>query len=890
MGMFRASDEYCYDWMLATKPSATNNQDILLVYAPRSFFLESECHHLSKLTESLDAFGARRIGLLFAPDKHQLETLNGLPFAAKLVTGKYQSLSGDKNSDAKAAAGIEQGFIDLQLDQSVYREHRAQTADVESPSASLENIIASDYLPASVSLPKQDFGVRFVGGPNCLPNVHADEVINKEIVSELVRDKIILIGLEQDEEIGFVTPSTRFEERMSRLELHGNILNTLLKQNHLRSTGIAFSITILLLVTFFSCQLFRQISQQNIFRGYLFWMIFVAVASWTAFHFGSLKLPITGIVLATSVALSNCLYLRWKTLNEFFDSWSLMRQTGSQADWKAEERDTWTLISDSVYQNFYPNRMVLMELNPGATHLTTNKTIHCTPDQILERRRDFNRAPYREAVELGAAMKIEYRQFFTIDHDKECIEYIAPLILVSELVGFMVLEMTAESVKHWDDFENFLTHFASDMAVLVNKYRVLQHEQSREQKLLEKLKEVPERTRKQAVFQAEVEHRNMENLLGDAFERIQTAGAIFDVFGRNIKTNAKMIELLQQKGIVVGDTDSVSLLESLTDWEKNDCRKLLRQTVVDGRTQEIYLAQEDGQDAPRVLYLEPLNKGEDEPEISSRCVCIQIVEGKIFEDSMRWQNDFVSGNAHEVANRLEELERLACQIQSSDENDPDRDRIEVDILAAISDCREILGKKIGQDPQDCLLFDSLSVWQSALDRARPNLDERGISVSSRFSAPSIEALANPILLHQVFETVLACVSHDASEESEILVTAEKVDTKVVFQFSDVVGDAPIMGLRKSLDLETDPTPGTALQGISVSVLTPSQIDQFREIEGWLECWDANLSIRCCANYRVNIELVLSTESRSVLGIMEVDSEKPATIGTLKNATDGGGRA
>ena len=167
------------------------------------------------------------------------------------------------------------------------------------------------------------------------------------------------------------------------------------------------------------------------------------------------------------------------------------------------------------------------------------------------------------------------------------------------------------------------------------------------------------------LFQAEVEHRNLEKLLGDAFETIQTAGVIYDVFGRTIKTNAKMVELLQRNGVVVEDTDCISMLESLTRWNKNECRKLFRQCVVEGRTQQMFIPSENKRDAPRVLYLEPLNKGDDEPEISSRCVCIQVVEGKIFKESQVWQQEFVNNNLQQVNDRLEKLQKLADQIRTS---------------------------------------------------------------------------------------------------------------------------------------------------------------------------------------------------------------------------------
>ena len=857
-GLFRASDHYGYDLVQVVQPPSQQTSDILLVYTPKSYFLEPDCTLLSKLAHQLFVYDARRVGILFDPDQPQFESLNRIPVASKIVVGtRLSSISGssESSSDNSVVTGIECGFRDLGLEQIIHREHSPLVTYKTQTFPSFEYVIARQLL-ASRDLPKSTFGINYVGGPEDLPHIRAQEVLDQEIISELVQDKIVLIGPTPDENSGVVTPTTYGTQRMSQLEVHGNILNTILHQNSIHSASAVLSVLWLFLVTVVSCQILRQVSSTLILRSYGYCLLAVLFFSWLGLHVFSIKLPLTAILVATSLAMLTSFHSRFETMKGLFESWNLMRQTGTQADWKAEEKDTWTLIADSVYQIFYPNRMVLMELNSGKTHLTLTKTIQCTPEDIFERRRDVNREPFREAVELGAAMKIRNRQFFVINHETECFEFVAPLILVSELVGFMVLEMTAESVKTWDDFENFLSQFASDMAVLVNKYRVLQQHESRQQNILEKLKEVPEQNRKLSLFQTEVEHHNLENLLSDAFERIQTAAAICDVFGRTIKTNAKMVELLQSNGVVIDNADCISLLESLTAWQKNDCRKLFRHCVVGGRYEQIYLPQVDHQVAPRVLFLEPLSKGDNEREISSRCVCIQVVEGNIFQQSRQWQKDFSRGNLQQAAQRLNELETLTEQLQFEL---PDK-RLAREIANSVSECASMLKMQFSEDPENCVLFDTRTAWESCLARIRPQLEADGIQIVPRFENHSLRAVANPFLLERIFAVILDCVRHDTSEASEIVVTGGCVGTRVVYSFSDVAGGEPLSEFRKSLDVgsKTDSNLD-AVEGIAVSVLTPSQIDQFREIESWLKTWDATLSIRCSESYRISVELVLDSE-------------------------------
>jgi hypothetical protein len=601
-------------------------------------------------------------------------------------------------------------------------------------------------------------------------------------------------------------------------------------------------------------------------------------------HLLAIKLPLAAGMFAVTSMMLACVKTRFQSFGELVDNWQLLRQTRTHSDWRSEEKDTWTLLSDSIYQIFSPNRVVLMELTPGATHLRVTKTIHCLEKDILERRRDFNREPYRNAVELGAAMKIAHRQFFNVEEDSDCFEYIAPLMVLSELVGFMVLEMDREAVRNWDDFENFLTQFASDMAVLVNKYQLLQQQETSDWNLCHNLKELPEDHRKRNLFQREVEHFNLEKLLGDAFETIQTAGAICDVFGRVIRTNRKMVELLQANGISIDETDCVTLLKSMTGWEKDDCRRLFRQCIVEGQTQQIFLPQDTSLSAPRVLYLEPLKKGGDDSHLATRCACIQIVEGRIFLESNSWQQEFLRHNIERATRELNILRERTVQLSLGREDDFPmlEERTASDILQAIAECQALLSSQFSEEPDDVVLVKASSIWESCWQRMRPKLEARCVTLTTRFDAADHVVAANPFLLDRIFETLIDCVSQDIGEEAEIIVSSDDVDGKHVFRISDIGGSAPLDELRKSLDLGQ--AERSSEHELLLAVLHPAQVDKLREINAWLTLWQGSMTIHCGENYRVSFELILNSELPETIDILEqTRAIIPPTLPSLESS-------
>ena len=200
-GLFSASDNHCYDFFQCIQPPARHSSGVLLVYTPRSFFDEKDCNQLSQLADELLSFEAKRIGFLFAPDEQQLSSLNEHPFAGEFVLGHSFPLPSDhveQELQRPAKPTAEQGFLNVRLNQSVYREHPTRIKNEGRTYDSFELTLAKPFLPSEY-LPPGNLGIRFAGGQNGLPHITAEELLNHEIVSELVRGKIVLIGPEPNE-------------------------------------------------------------------------------------------------------------------------------------------------------------------------------------------------------------------------------------------------------------------------------------------------------------------------------------------------------------------------------------------------------------------------------------------------------------------------------------------------------------------------------------------------------------------------------------------------------------------------------------------------------------------------------------------------------------------
>lgn len=93
----------------------------------------------------------------------------------------------------------------------------------------------------------------------------------------------------------------------------------------------------------------------------------------------------------------------------------------------------WEQVNRFVTQFFELRRSMMLELPPGGTHMRPVVASGCTPADIIEKRRDYRRAPYSNALvrELPTAPS---RPFLPALEGG--IDFIAPLMAADQLVGF----------------------------------------------------------------------------------------------------------------------------------------------------------------------------------------------------------------------------------------------------------------------------------------------------------------------------------------------------------------------------------------------------------------------------------------------------------------------
>jgi CHASE2 domain-containing sensor protein len=261
MGIFRQPNEQINDALLSFGPAESNTNQVLLIPTSSDVFDQKDCRTLNRIVAALDGLAPRAIGLSFVPDAEQLSAIRNWKRNCPIVIGEDPQQTRVANQSqfvASSSRPIEFGRLDRKLDQRVYREHFATIATQQGPADSLAKRLAA-IGTKSDSIASETFGIRYVGGPNSLPHVGADDVLEGNIIREMVEGRTVLIGPNEPVEIGLPTPVTRGPQRMSYLEVQGNAVHTLLTQGVVSHSDAWLSVTVLILLTVSSCQLFRQI-------------------------------------------------------------------------------------------------------------------------------------------------------------------------------------------------------------------------------------------------------------------------------------------------------------------------------------------------------------------------------------------------------------------------------------------------------------------------------------------------------------------------------------------------------------------------------------------------------------------------------------------------------
>ena len=492
LNLFEPTDDLLRNgciWLTAS--SHQDDSQLLLVYAdPES--LEDASPELIHLLKEINQNSPKKIGIEANGALRNFAALNRLPFASQLTIGfRADELLAHPLSSAKT--GFDTGFVDLfHSRQPIYRSSVSSLKGKDSDLHSFEFKIAQSVLPLTENLPKATYGIRYQGGANAIPNIRADVLLNGNMLRGLIRDKVVLIGPDYPSQFDLLTPTTTGDSRMSRLEIRGNMVASLLNESYTTDAAFLPFFFVLAAIIAGSIHVARQTQKQ--------WFAVVALAitsaSWGLFAIcywtTSVWLPGTALILAGLLSVVVVAFQRFTKLDDYVQFWKIRSTTREGHLQSRFEENVWQAIGDVANQMFEPTRVVMMELAPGATHLKRVHAVGCDYSQIYEKRLDYKRSPYWEPIQNKQAARSSQRGFFASSPGVRETEYMLPIVHGMTIYGVIAMAVDVKTHEKWADFDSFINRFCSEMSQLIASSRRVKEQTDEKAGWFDRLQTLPE--------------------------------------------------------------------------------------------------------------------------------------------------------------------------------------------------------------------------------------------------------------------------------------------------------------------------------------------------------------------------------------------------------------
>ena len=837
-------------------PRATA-ENVLMVRA-RPDLLASASDELVELLDEIHRQSPKAIGLIATADPRDYQRLDRLDYARELTVGfRFNHLV--SSPEGKVSSTYKTGFSNLPDQVSpVFRMGRATMEQVGVQLPSLEGKIVETIRGSSYDSPEGDFVVTWCGGPGTIGRINASELINGNSVRELIQGRIVLVGPDHEEASSVYVPSIAGFARMHRLELRANIVEGLLQDKHSSHLPFVSGVLLAICVALVAIQVARQIPMGWCLPGVGAVIGVILAASVGSIWLFFVWLPVSLLISAATLSYAVIIVQRMDTMENFVQYWK-MRSTVREAHLESRfEEGVWKAIGDSAYQMFQPTRMVLLELAPGATHLKNVRSIGCDYSHIFEKRLDYRRSPYFEAIEEKRPIVNPRGNYFVAMPGVKEEEYVLPMTNGLTTLGIIVLGMDKTKLAHWADFESFLTRFTNEMSQLIAGSRKEAEDERGQVSWFQLLQRLPEE-REFIEIQRNTEKQNDLIERADlAFDCSESALATFDIYGRVIRRNSSFNRMIQEAQLSISNASCIEIMATLSGRSQNECRKVFRQVVLDDQPETIMIADSVAARNLKLMYVKPMHLVEEESRTSIEMhgLLIEIVDGAPFENLDQWNQRLTTALIPEANETSQQLEANREKIREIGETvQTPQGALEdlfgsvgstVDeIVSVLQQCKEIAQRRVTEDADNYFLVDAVSIWRSVISSFEETLTNHSIRIKASFESDEMMVSANPLLLDKVFATAVQLLLEDAFDDSELRVDFTRGTNGISCLFSNEGGGTPIEALRRSLQAAEKNDSSAATDSTSDALqqnLTPAQRDQFAEIEGWVVSWGGAVSV------------------------------------------------
>ncbi|MDN7125948.1 hypothetical protein J6J08_00940 [Pseudidiomarina sp. 1APR75-33.1] len=457
---------------------------------------------------------------------------------------------------------------------------------------SRENSLLSLIKPASAAKEQEyerffNFAIR----PNLLPNITTQQALNGDIIQSLVADKIVFLQVSPNQRYErFYAAGTLDQEYLSYVEMQALAVETVVHDLNLKTIPlwvIALGLFCAYFAAFFLLQLFNS---NGILLFETVQLVTALVLAYLLFVGFQLVFPFGELFLTQVMALLQFLISERRREGRILSSRTAKLQARLNQRMLPgsflQAEDPWKNLHVFIDQHLHMRRSILLDRVEQDHRLLAIHSLNCTVDDIEERRRDFQRAPYSDAIQTQRPHRIGSKHYFKDTTEQE-IEYIVPLMFAGEVLGFWAL--TVEPDDSWNEksFEHNLVSFARELSELLYHRSKFVQSTARENRWLRKVINLNYAVNEHRQLDSAIEllERRL-GLLQNVFSRNSSALVLYNLFGQVLTSNKKMDKVAQALDLKFFTMSAHDLLVELTGEKSEKVKKLLLQITLHHRTIE----------------------------------------------------------------------------------------------------------------------------------------------------------------------------------------------------------------------------------------------------------------------------------------------------------------
>lgn len=751
--------------------------DVLLVEIPYAQQGIS-ANNWPEIAGKLLAAGAGKVVFTLPLSVPELEALSKHPGRNKLVFGIPR---GAENTDEKDLLSQITTIERLGLRAAVFGQHghqnivRSIDLDYRIGEKKLRSIKAeaSEWLGSSpVYLPMQF-------SPTTLPVISLSRLKEEGPMPELVRQRVVLIGLEHHPLLQSVNIPGHHEE-ISLLRYHGMAINALLKNATVKPLGL---LTSNLLTGLFALLFLAALQPLPLRSANLFLLVTVTIeiaATWLIFNFAATWLPLLEIILC-EIAVFLCVYRakavrEWSDLQQMVSNTAAELQRRTQPEGFMQSETYWDFVVRLVDQTLHLHRTIFLERVDNDHRLREIQSLRCDIADIHEMRRDYERTPYTTAIAARHAIEVNgfLKPINIVEH-----QFLAPLLFGGEVMGFWAFSVTENEYTHINQQKTAINAIADQVSVLLFQRKMQNKNDSARHNPLERLfadsNLATLRKLNQSTRILEQRMQNLEHI----FNHISSAAILYDLFGRVMQINPRMNALLKGQEIAPFSMTAVDLIGKLCNIPIEDVRGLMRELVLEREPFSLSTHLSRDETSHYTLLAAPLVLDEQVVKIQGapfqiNGILIELLDTSAARHSFDLSADTFFHISLIITDKLQTIATAAHLLAPPDTPEEMRQQAAEILQASLYEATEWLHRARRLLIPDAALPDLLVEPCRQLRRALALVDDqiKKRQLSPEISMPNFSRLvhASPEDLKDVFCAILIFLIEDSAPDSRLMIS------------------------------------------------------------------------------------------------------------------------